>query len=59
MREHGLATFPARLPMLRLDHVFVSRSVVVTGVHTPRSALVRKASDHLPLVVDFHVAARA
>jgi len=56
VRQPGLATFPARLPMLRLDHVFVSRSVVVTGVQTPRGPLVRKASDHLPLVVDFHIA---
>ena len=56
MRQRGVATFPARLPMLRIDHVFVSRSVVVTAVHAPKGPLVRAASDHLPLVVDFRIA---
>jgi hypothetical protein len=41
--------------MLRIDHVFVSRSVRVTGVHVPRHAAARIASDHLPLVVDFRI----
>ena len=50
-----LPTFPARLPMLRIDHVFTSRSVAVSGVHAPRNALTRRASDHLPLVVDFRI----
>jgi endonuclease/exonuclease/phosphatase family metal-dependent hydrolase len=62
-QNHGLArpaaTFPSRLPMLRIDHVFVSRSVKVAHVHTPGGALVRTASDHLPLVVDFHIEAHA
>ncbi len=54
-RRRPVATFPARLPMLRIDHVFVSRSVVVTGVHAPRAAQAKVASDHLPLVIDFRV----
>jgi endonuclease/exonuclease/phosphatase family metal-dependent hydrolase len=49
------ATFPSRLPMLRIDHAFVSRSVKVTGVHVAGGALARTASDHLPLVVDFRL----
>ncbi len=52
VRRRRFATFPSRLPMLTIDHVFVSRSVDVIGVHSPRGALVRAASDHLPLVVD-------
>ena len=52
-RRRRLPTFPSRFPMLRIDHVFISRSVTVTGVHAPRGALTRVASDHLPLVVDF------
>lgn len=55
VRRRGLATFPSRLPLIRIDHVFVSRSVVVTGVHVPRSGLARAASDHLPLTVDFRL----
>ena len=48
-------TFPARMPMLRIDHIFCSRSVDVLGVEVPRSQLVRTASDHLPLVMDFRI----
>ncbi len=47
------ATFPSRMPFLRIDHVFVSRSVRVQAVQAPRDAQTRVASDHLPLVVDF------
>jgi endonuclease/exonuclease/phosphatase family metal-dependent hydrolase len=49
----GAPTFPSRMPMLRIDHVFVSPDVTVDGVHAPDTALGRIASDHLPLVVDF------
>ncbi|MCQ1850777.1 endonuclease/exonuclease/phosphatase family protein [Neorhizobium galegae] len=44
-------TFPSRLPLLRIDHVFVSSEVTPIAtqvVSTPRS---RRASDHLPLLV--------
>nr|WP_246205482.1 endonuclease/exonuclease/phosphatase family protein [Microvirga arsenatis] len=50
------ATFPSRLPMLRLDHVFVSRAIRVLRVETVRTPLARVASDHLPLLVEFQVA---
>ena len=45
-------TFPSRMPMLRLDHVFASDDVKIEGAHVPVSALSRVASDHLPLAVD-------
>jgi len=51
------ATFPSRMPFLRIDHVFVSRSVRVQAVQAPRDAQTRVASDHLPLVVDFSAVA--
>jgi endonuclease/exonuclease/phosphatase family metal-dependent hydrolase len=47
------ATFPSRLPMLAIDHVFFDGAVTATHVETPSNARARKASDHLPLVVDF------
>ena len=53
VRRRHFATFPSRWPMLSIDHVFVSASVRVLGVHAPRGALMRRASDHLPLLVDF------
>ncbi len=46
-------TFPSRLPMLALDHVLVSPSIEVLAVQTGREPLMRAASDHLPLLVDF------
>jgi endonuclease/exonuclease/phosphatase family metal-dependent hydrolase len=49
------ATFPSRLPMLRIDHVFVSRSIRVLRVETVRTPLARIASDHLPLLVEFQI----
>ena len=52
-RRKPQATFPARLPFLRLDHVFVSRGVDVSRAQTLRSPEARIASDHLALVVDF------
>lgn len=51
------STFPSRLPLLRIDHVFVSHEVQVLDVSVPFNPLVRVASDHLPLIVDFKVPA--
>jgi endonuclease/exonuclease/phosphatase family metal-dependent hydrolase len=48
-------TFPSRLPMLRIDHVFVSRAVHVTRVDSVRTPMARVASDHLPLMVEFQL----
>jgi endonuclease/exonuclease/phosphatase family metal-dependent hydrolase len=50
-----LRTFPSRLPMLSLDHVFVSDAVETVDVHTVRTRLTRLASDHLPLLVEFRI----
>lgn len=50
------STFPSQLPVLRIDHVFVSRGVRVLDVSAPYTPLTRLASDHLPLVVDFELA---
>jgi endonuclease/exonuclease/phosphatase family metal-dependent hydrolase len=50
------ATFPAPLPVLRIDHLFVSPEIRVSDVFAPFTPLTRAASDHLPLVMDFEVA---
>jgi endonuclease/exonuclease/phosphatase family metal-dependent hydrolase len=50
-----VSTFPSGMPVLRIDHVFVSARVRVTGVSAPYSPLARMASDHLPLIVDFEL----
>ncbi len=49
------ATFPAVLPLLRIDHVFVSDQIRVRNAQVLRSWQARSASDHLPLVVDLEV----
>ncbi len=49
------ATFPSAMPLLQIDHVLVSGAVRLLGVAVPGDALSRRASDHLPLVVDFEV----
>ena len=55
LHKRARRTFPARMPLLCIDHIFCSRSVDVLGVEVPRSQLVRTASDHLPLVMDFRI----
>lgn len=45
-------TWPAHLPLLRLDYVWTGRDFGVENVVVPRDQLTRSASDHLPIVVD-------
>ena len=47
------ATFPSSMPILSLDHIFVSAGLTVQAVRAPFDPLSRMASDHLPLVADF------
>ena len=51
----AVSTFPSTLPIVGIDHVFVSDDVRVTSIMTPLDRLTRQASDHLPLVVDFDI----
>jgi endonuclease/exonuclease/phosphatase family metal-dependent hydrolase len=54
--RRATSTFPSRLPLLRIDHVFVSTGVKVLDLDAPYSPATRVASDHLPLVMDFELA---
>lgn len=58
-REFGqkptLKTFPSGFPAIRIDHVFISSHIRVTGISVPFSPLARVASDHLPLIMDFEI----
>ncbi|MGE0719130.1 MAG: endonuclease/exonuclease/phosphatase family protein [Alphaproteobacteria bacterium] len=49
------ATFPARLPVLRIDHVLVGRGVRVHRAEVLSTPLARVASDHRPVVVDIEI----
>ena len=48
-------TYPTRLPVLRIDHLFATPGVRALDVWTPNGRLARAASDHLPLVADLEV----
>ncbi len=46
-------SFPAYLPLGSLDKAFIRGGVHVHRAYIARSPLAHRASDHLPLVVDF------
>lgn len=48
-------SFPAYLPVGTLDKAFTRGDVVIKGARLSRSRLSKEASDHLPLVIDFHL----
>jgi endonuclease/exonuclease/phosphatase family metal-dependent hydrolase len=52
-------TFPARFPVLRLDHVYVSSALAVRGARVIRTPQARRASDHLPVLVELELSAGA
>jgi endonuclease/exonuclease/phosphatase family metal-dependent hydrolase len=45
-------TFPSRCPLFRLDRIWVSAPARLARVHVQRTALARRASDHLPLACE-------
>ena len=47
-----LATWPARLPFLRIDHMFVNRALLVRSAGVVEVGFSRVASDHLPLLAE-------
>ncbi|MDP2057070.1 MAG: endonuclease/exonuclease/phosphatase family protein, partial [Thiobacillus sp.] len=48
-------TFSSRFPSMRIDHIFISPGLEVTGIEVPSSELARTASDHLPLVAEIRI----
>lgn len=52
-------TFPARWPLRRIDHIFVSSHFEVCGVKVLEDHLTRMASDHLPVAADLRLIAEA
>jgi endonuclease/exonuclease/phosphatase family metal-dependent hydrolase len=48
-------SFPAYFPMGSLDKIFCRGEIFVRHARVVRSKMARRASDHLPLVVDFHL----
>lgn len=52
VRRWPTPTFPSRYPLLRLDHVWLGPAWQVVEARVSSTDLERRASDHLPLVVD-------
>jgi endonuclease/exonuclease/phosphatase family metal-dependent hydrolase len=50
--EPVLQTWSGRLPVRRIDHIYVNDTFHVRGLYVPHTRLSKVASDHLPLVVD-------
>lgn len=49
-------TFPSRMPMVQLDHVY-ARGMHVLSHEVPRGRIWGRMSDHLPLIAEFELAA--
>jgi endonuclease/exonuclease/phosphatase family metal-dependent hydrolase len=49
------ATFPSRLPLLRIDHILLGDGLGVHRTFVHDSPLARRASDHLPLCADIEI----
>ena len=47
-------TYPARLPLAQLDHVYV-RGLTPLSLHVPRGRIWWRMSDHLPLIAEFRL----
>ena len=66
--RHGLAqltvplrrfrSFPAYYPVISLDKAFARGAIDVRAARLVHTPLTRRASDHLPLVIDFHLKSR-
>lgn len=50
-----MATWPSAYPLLRIDHLFVSRDLGVSSCRVVRTGLARRASDHLPIVAELEL----
>ncbi|MDR3452908.1 MAG: endonuclease/exonuclease/phosphatase family protein [Rhodoferax sp.] len=48
------ATYPARLPVVQLDHIY-SRGLKPVGLEIPRGRIWWRMSDHLPLIAEFEI----
>jgi endonuclease/exonuclease/phosphatase family metal-dependent hydrolase len=57
IREHlkRSRTYPGVMPLLHLDHIYYDSSLQLTEMHLHRTATSLAASDHLPLIGDFHL----
>jgi endonuclease/exonuclease/phosphatase family metal-dependent hydrolase len=51
-----VATFPCRLPLLRIDHILIGEGISARRTFVHDTPLARRASDHRPLCADLKIA---
>lgn len=54
-RHRPRATWFGRMPLGRIDHVFISPGLEVVSIEVPRNRLAQVASDHLPVIVELRI----
>lgn len=52
--KERVPTFPSRLPLVQLDHVY-ARGLIPVGLEVPRGRIWWRMSDHLPLIAEFRL----
>ena len=52
--QNRVATFPSRLPVVQLDHIY-ARGLMPLSCHVPRGPIWGRMSDHLPLIGEFEM----
>lgn len=52
--QNRVATFPSRLPVFQLDHIY-ARGLMPLSCHVPRGPIWGRMSDHLPLIGEFEM----
>ena len=51
----AMATFPSKMPLLALDRIWAHPHSMLRRLEVHKTALARRASDHLPLVATLHL----
>jgi endonuclease/exonuclease/phosphatase family metal-dependent hydrolase len=54
LQQSRMPTFPSRLPLVQLDHVY-ARGMTPLKLEVPRGRIWGRMSDHLPLIAEFNL----
>ena len=54
-RRQDTTSYSSKIPLWKIDHIFVTPGVEVKAIFAPANALIRAASDRLPLIMDFQL----
>jgi endonuclease/exonuclease/phosphatase family metal-dependent hydrolase len=53
-KQSKMPTFPSRMPMVQLDHIY-ARGMTPVGLQVPKGRIWWRMSDHLPLIAEFNI----